>query len=99
MVGRRLHTDDSARAWQSAKQDGHERCPGRGRVAPVMIEGAGFGNTELGTQVLFGGVPARDFEVENDGLIKAITPPGTKGAVDVSVVTRGQTQTLPAGFT
>ncbi|BCS32940.1 hypothetical protein TBR22_A21640 [Luteitalea sp. TBR-22] len=64
----------------------------------VKIEGAGFGNTEFGTQVLFGGVAAREFEVENDSLIKAKTP-GGKGPVDVTVITRGQTVTLPGGFT
>ncbi|AMY09867.1 IPT/TIG domain protein [Luteitalea pratensis] len=70
--------------------------PGGG--TKVMIEGAGFGNTELGTQVLFGGVPARDFEVENDTLIRAVTPPGATGKVDVTVETRGQTITAPAAF-
>jgi hypothetical protein len=64
----------------------------------VEIEGSGFGNTELGTQVLFGGKPA-EFEVENRNTIRAVTPPGTTGAVDVTVITRSQTLTAPAAFT
>ena len=65
----------------------------------VEIEGSGFGNTELGTQVLFGGQPARVFEVEHDREIKAITPPGAAGRVDVTVITRGRTIVIPNAFT
>lgn len=71
-------------------------APSGGTV--VEIEGRGFGNTELGTQVLFGGKPAA-FEVENNTTIRALTPPGATGAVDVTVITRNQTITAPAGFT
>jgi hypothetical protein len=65
----------------------------------VEIEGLGFGHSELGTQVLFGGKPAASFEVENKHTIRAVTPPGTTGAVDVTVITRSQTLTAPAAFT
>ena len=64
----------------------------------VEIEGSGFGHTELGTQVLFGGVPAASFEVENDNTIRAVTPAGALGKVDVTVITRGQTITAPQAF-
>jgi len=64
----------------------------------VEIEGAGFGHTEIGTQVLFGGKPAISFEVENNTTIRAVTPPGVTGAVDVSVITRNQTITAPVAF-
>lgn len=70
--------------------------PGGGNT--VEIEGANFGNTEMGTQVLFGGKPAA-FEVENHHTIRAVVPAGATGAVDVSVVTRGQTVTLAGGYT
>ncbi|WP_396626630.1 IPT/TIG domain-containing protein [Luteitalea sp.] len=64
----------------------------------VELEGAGFGNTELGTQVLFGGVPALRLEVEHDRELKAITPPHALGAVDITIITRGTTLVLPKAF-
>ncbi len=71
--------------------------PGGGTV--VEIEGQGFGHTEIGTQVLFGGQPAASFEVENSSTIRAVTPPGAPGAVDVTVITRDATVTAPGAFT
>ncbi len=75
--------------------------PARGPTAggtTVEIEGEGFGLSEVGTQVLFGGVPAASFEVDHEGEIKAVTPPGAAGRVDVTVITRGQTIVLPRAF-
>jgi hypothetical protein len=74
--------------------------PNRGTPAGgtvVYIYGAGFGSTEIGTQVLFGGTPV-PFEVENGNAIRAVAPPGAVGPVDVTVVTRNQTITQSAGY-
>ncbi len=71
--------------------------PGGGTT--VEIEASGFGNSETGTQVLFGSTPAASFEVENKNTIRAVTPPGVTGIVDVTVITRSQTLTAPAAFT
>ncbi|BCS32941.1 hypothetical protein TBR22_A21650 [Luteitalea sp. TBR-22] len=65
----------------------------------VEIEGTGLGNTELGTQVLFGGVPALRLEVEHDRELKAIAPPHALGRVDITLITRGTTVVLPGAFT
>jgi len=76
--------------------------PNRGNPSggtTVEIEAGGFGSTEIGTQVLFGGKPAASFEVENRNTIRAVTPAGATGAVDVTVITRSQTLTAPAAFT
>ena len=70
--------------------------PGGGTV--VEIEGTGFGHGEIGTAVRFGATPAASFEVENDTLIRAVTPAGATGKVDVTVETSGQTITAPAAF-
>ena len=66
----------------------------------VWIQGSGFGHTETGTEVYFGGtkLAADQLEVENDGVLRVRTPPGATGAVDVTVVTRGQTITQPQAF-
>ncbi|WP_239492970.1 IPT/TIG domain-containing protein [Luteitalea sp. TBR-22] len=75
--------------------------PGRGVPTggtTVEIEGTGFGHNDVGTRVLFGGVPATSFEVETDTLIRAVTPPGAQGKVDVTVETRGQTIVAPQAF-
>ncbi len=75
--------------------------PSRGSTSggtEVEIEGTGFGNTELGTQVLFGGVPALRLEVEHDRELKAIAPPHAPGPVDITLVTRGTTLVLPKAF-
>ena len=71
--------------------------PSGGNV--VEIEGFRFGSTEMGTQVLFGGTPALSFEVENGNTIRAVVPHGATGPVDVTVVTRNQTITVPAAYT
>jgi hypothetical protein len=64
----------------------------------VEIEGTGFGHNDLGTRVLFGATPAASFEVETDTLIRAVTPPGATGKVDVTVETNGQTIVAPQAF-
>lgn len=71
--------------------------PGGGTT--VTITGQGFGHGELGTQVLFGATPATSFEVENDTTISAVSPAGSTGKVDVTVVTNGTTITAPQAFT
>ena len=43
----------------------------------VEIEGTGFGHSEVGTAVRFGATPVSWFQVENDTLIRAITPAET----------------------
>jgi len=71
-------------------------APGGGTV--VEIEGVGFGHNDLGTSVRFGATPAASFEVENDRLIRAVTPAGATGKVDVTVETNGVTVTAPQAF-
>ena len=70
--------------------------PGGGTV--VEIEGTGFGHNDLGTSVRFGATPAASFEVETDTLIRAVTPPGAAGRVDVTVETNGVAVTAPQAF-
>ena len=48
------------------------RCNSRGGDQ-VVIEGLGF---QLASSVLFGGVDARSFKVQNDRQIVAVVPPG-----------------------
>ncbi len=64
---------------------------------PVDIEGFGF----LGTiSVTFDGVPAQSFVVVNDGLIQAVSPPGTFGeSVDVVVTNDDGPGSLVAAYT
>ena len=65
----------------------------------VEIDGTGFGHNDDGkTRVLFGATPAASFEVETDTLIRAVTPPGTTGKVDVTVETNGVAVTAPQAF-
>jgi hypothetical protein len=71
-------------------------APGGGTT--VEIEGVGFGHNDLGTSVRFGATPAASFEVENDRLIRAVTPAGATGKVDVTVETNGVTVTAPQAF-
>jgi hypothetical protein len=54
----------------------------------VTITGTGFTNAY---SVYFGGVEATSFTVNSDGSITAVTPPGTAGTVDVTVVNFGGT--------
>jgi hypothetical protein len=51
----------------------------------VIIDGLGF---QLASSVLFGGVPALSFEVQNDHQIMAVAPPGN-GVVTVIVTAPG----------
>jgi len=62
----------------------------------VLITGAGF--TE-DAQVTFGGVAAESVEVLSDTEIEAVTPPGTLGPKDVTVVAAGLSVTRRNGFT
>jgi hypothetical protein len=63
----------------------------------VEITGAGFTGA---TNVTFGGTPAQSFNVVNDGLIDAVSPPGALFAsVDVEVTTGLGSDTLASGFT
>ncbi|MEU6019340.1 IPT/TIG domain-containing protein [Streptomyces sp. NPDC047515] len=61
----------------------------------VTIPGTNFTTTQ---SVTFGGVAAQ-FSVINDTTISAVTPPGTVGAVDVTVTTTGGSATATGGFT
>ena len=62
----------------------------------VTIAGTNLGAT---TAVMFGEVPAPSFTVLGDMSIVAKTPPrGTRGPVDVMVVTAGGTARLPGGY-
>jgi hypothetical protein len=77
--------------------------PNRGLPAGgtiVWVSGSGFGHGETGTEVYFGGnrIANDQFEVENDTTLRVRTPPAATGAVDVTVVTRGQTITQPQAF-
>jgi hypothetical protein len=63
----------------------------------VTLTGEGF---EGATAVLFGGVPAVSFTVENSTRITAITPRGASlGAVDVRIVTPRESWSVRDGFT
>lgn len=66
----------------------------------VLIEGTGFGHSEVGTVVRFGAtqVKAEHFEVEHDGLIRVVVPPSAPGKVDVTVETNGTAVTAPQAF-
>ncbi len=46
------------------------------------------------TAVSFGGTPAAGFSVDSDGQITAVSPPGSRGTVDVSVKNPGQSPTV-----
>jgi hypothetical protein len=68
--------------------------PASGGTA-VTIPGTGLTTTQ---SVTFGGVPA-PFTVINDTTLSAVTPPGTAGAVDVTVTTSGGAATETGGYT
>jgi IPT/TIG domain/PASTA domain len=53
----------------------------------VTIAGHDFSGT---TAVSFGGAPAASFSVDSDTQISAVSPPGSRGAVDVGVKNPGQ---------
>jgi hypothetical protein len=61
----------------------------------VTITGAGLTST---SQVAFDGSPA-PFTVISDTSVSAVTPPGTAGAVDVTVTNGAGTATATDGFT
>ncbi|HEV2034230.1 MAG TPA: LamG-like jellyroll fold domain-containing protein [Candidatus Dormibacteraeota bacterium] len=50
------------------------------------------------TGVLFGGTPAASFQVLNDNVIKAVSPPGT-GTVTISVTTASGSTVVIGGYT
>lgn len=61
--------------------------PASGSIAggtSVTIAGTDFANV---SGVSFGGVPAASFTVASEGQIVAVAPPGSRGAVDVTVTT------------
>jgi len=62
----------------------------------VTITGTGFTGA---TSVQFGSFEATSFIVDSDTSISAITPPGTAGAVDVSVTNELSTGVDPEAFT
>lgn len=62
----------------------------------ITIKGAGFAKGKATVQV--GALPASAVQVVSDGEIKAQTPPGAPGYVDVRVTVDGQTAILPKGF-
>ncbi len=64
-----------------------------GGGASVTIGGHDFTGT---TAVSFGSVPAAGFTVNSDGQITAVSPPGSRGAVDVSVKNPGQSPAVGA---
>lgn len=62
--------------------------PPRGGVVggdKVTIMGSGFTGT---TSVKFGPTPARNIQVDSDGQITAVTPPGAPGKVSVTITTK-----------
>ncbi len=81
------------------------RVPEVLRVAPrsgpedggtaVEIHGTGFA---AGARVYFGPAPASLVVVRSPGLITCVTPPGSAGPVDVTVVQEGERSTLRDGF-
>ena len=57
-------------------------------------------NLRLGSQVTFGGTPALAVEFIDAEELRVVTPPGTEGAVDVSVTSpSGEQETLSGAFT
>jgi hypothetical protein len=65
-----------------------------GGNVPVTLSGTGFTGA---TSVMFGGVPA-SFTVNSDTSITVTVPPGSVGAVDVTVTTSGGSATLSNGY-
>jgi hypothetical protein len=57
----------------------------------VTISGSGFTNA---TAVYFGSVEATSFTVNSDGSITAVTPAGTAGTVDVTVMAASGTSAI-----
>jgi autotransporter-associated beta strand protein len=67
-----------------------------GMQTPITITGDFFDPTAI---VLIGGVPATSVVVDDSRTIRAVTPAGGQGAVDVSVVNPGtSTGTLVGGY-
>jgi formylglycine-generating enzyme required for sulfatase activity len=62
----------------------------------VTISGGYFGGV---TAVRFGGAPAASFTITSSTQIRAITPPGALGAVDVEVSSPAGNSVLPSSFT
>jgi hypothetical protein len=60
----------------------------------VVIGGSHFTDA---TEVRFGATPAASFIVKNDGRIEAVSPSGSQGRVDVTVVTPEGTSALNKG--
>lgn len=61
----------------------------------VTLTGTGFTGA---TSVTFGGVPVMSITVNSDTSITVTTPPGSAGAVDVTVTTSGGSSTIAAGY-
>ncbi|HTY97395.1 MAG TPA: IPT/TIG domain-containing protein, partial [Solirubrobacteraceae bacterium] len=60
----------------------------------VTIEGSTFAGA---TEVLFGQTPASEFEVQSDGAISTVSPPGTAGWAEVKVTNQFGTSAPAAG--
>jgi len=66
----------------------------------ITISGTNFITaTGVEVSVTFGGIPAPSVSHDSETEIKAVTPPGTSGAVDVIVTVAGGSATVEDGFT
>ncbi len=93
--------------WPFNFDDGVPVPPTPTDISPTSGPNAGWTEVDItgieftgSTAVTFGGVAAQSFSVVNDGLIEAVTPPGTNGvSVDVAVTAPDGTGTLVAAYT
>jgi len=66
-----------------------------GGGTPALISGEGFGPD---AQVMVGALPAMSVTWLDEQTLEVVTPPGSPGAVDVTVSSDGKTGVLPGGF-
>ncbi|WP_435242247.1 Ig-like domain repeat protein [Streptomyces cucumeris] len=72
--------------------------PSTGPIAggsTILLTGTGL---SLVSGVFIGGVPAVSFRAFSDTLVVVVTPPGTPGSADITVLTPGGTATLTGAF-
>ncbi len=94
-------------AWPFDFDDGAPQPPTPTAIDPSTGANAGWTEVDIvginftgATAVTFGGVNAQSFNVVNDGLIEAVTPPGTNGVtVDLVVTGPDGNGLFPSSYT